>query len=72
MGVGRLGVGFAMCWITTVFVRAGYGPWGIAAHSIMGLAFGVQVVGIAACLRFTRRLGRAGGCIPVGSGSRAG
>ena len=51
-----LGVGFAMCWMTTAFVRAGYGKLGIFAHTVMSLCFGLQVLGIAWCLRLSRDL----------------
>jgi apolipoprotein N-acyltransferase len=49
------GVGFSMCWMTSPFVRSDFGAWGIPIQGFASSLFALQVVGIAAGLRTTRR-----------------
>jgi apolipoprotein N-acyltransferase len=49
------GVGFCMCWLTSPFVRGDFEGFAVGIHAIASAVFGVQIIGIAAGLRGTRR-----------------
>jgi apolipoprotein N-acyltransferase len=48
------GIGFAQCWLTSPFVRADFGQFGVVVHGLASVLFGLQVLGLAAVLRGTR------------------
>jgi apolipoprotein N-acyltransferase len=50
------GIGFAMCWLSSPFVRADVGTFGVVIHALASSLFGLQIIGVAAGLRATRHL----------------
>lgn len=49
-----VGVGFAMCWLSTGFVRSAIPAWGCVFHSVACVIFSLQVVPIALAIRVLR------------------
>ena len=48
------GVGFAMCWLSMPFVRAEFPELGVPVQALASSLFGLQLIGIAAALRWSR------------------
>jgi apolipoprotein N-acyltransferase len=48
------GIGFAMCWLSSPFVRGDSGALGVVIQGLASSLFGLQIIGVAAGLRATR------------------